>query len=49
MTTDTTIGQTRANKTDAGYGAKAILSVVNASRSPSPDLVRSSKKRSHLP
>jgi len=32
-----TIGHTRANKTDAGNGSKAICRVIGASRSPSPD------------
>ena len=36
----------RANKTDAGNGSKAICSVSNVSRSPSPDPKRSAKERS---
>jgi hypothetical protein len=41
--------QTRANKTDAGNGSKAICRVSNDSRSPSPDPSRSPKKRSLSP
>ena len=35
--------QTRANKTDAGNGSKAICRVSNVLRSPSPDPRRSLK------
>ena len=37
----TTIARTRANKTDAGNGSKAICRVSNVLRSPSPDPKRS--------
>ena len=44
MTIELTIGQTKANKTDAGNGSKAICRVSNVLRSPSPDPGRSVKK-----
>ena len=44
--TDLTQKRTRANKTDAGNGSKAICRVSNVLRSPSPDPRRSAKKLS---